>query len=120
MARENKINVIDDVVCYNNRYGSEALAYALIDMLRNNEIHLTEKQTESLWEYGGNKGKGYEAQERNDVTKFTQDLYDLMGMNGEKQKDFFNKYVKDDEAFMVDNNENRIFFDDFDIQVMPK
>lgn len=120
MARENKINVIDDVVCYNNRYGSEALAYALIDMLRNNEIHLTEKQTESLWEYGGNKGKGFDNHKREDVMHFTQDLYDLMGMNGEKQKDFFNKYVKDDEAFMVDNNENRIFFDDFDIQVMPK
>lgn len=120
MARENKINVIDDVVCYNNRYGSEALAYALIDMLRNNEIHLTEKQTESLWEYGGNKGDGCAYRKKHDIGEFAQDLYDLMGMNGMKQETFFGKYVEDDNAFMIDNDDNRIFFDEFDIQVIPK
>ena len=52
--RENSVEVLDDLNTYASRYGLEALGYALRDMIRNNEIHLTNEQTCSLWEYGGN------------------------------------------------------------------
>lgn len=52
----NSAEVRDDVATYFNRYGYEALGYALAEMILNNEIILTQEQTESLWEYGGNPG----------------------------------------------------------------
>lgn len=57
MPRKNSTEVLDDVVSYASRYGLSALGYALRDMIQNNEIHLTQAQTQSLWEYGGNPGK---------------------------------------------------------------
>ena len=52
--RTNSTEVVDDIITYASRYGLEALGYAFKDMVRNNEIHLTNEQTCSLWEYGGN------------------------------------------------------------------
>ena len=56
MKRQNSTGVKDDIATYFTRYGYEALGYALAEMILNDEIHLTQKQTESLWEYGGNPG----------------------------------------------------------------
>lgn len=53
-------------------------------------------------------------------SEFINDLYDLMGMNGVKQRDFFQKYVELDRAFMVDEDAMTIYMDDFDIIVKPK
>lgn len=50
----NHTEVLDNVITYANRYGLEALGYAIRDMVKNNEIHLTIRQTSLLWEYGGN------------------------------------------------------------------
>lgn len=55
--RKNTTAVLDDVVSYASRYGLAALGYALRDMIQNDEIHLTQENTVSLWEYGGNPGK---------------------------------------------------------------
>ena len=52
--KSNTTEVLDDIVVYATRYGLDALGYALLDMVKNNEIHLTSTQTTSLWEYGGN------------------------------------------------------------------
>ena len=54
-----------------------------------------------------------------DLEAFTQDLYDLMGMNGITQKQFFDKYVATDDAFMVDQFEDEgvIYFDDLVVTV---
>ncbi len=54
MARQNSINVLDDLNEYATRYGLDALGYAIREMARNNEIHFTQKQMCDLWEYGGN------------------------------------------------------------------
>ena len=42
-----------------------------------------------------------------DVDAFTQDLYDLMGRNGVSPKQFFDRYVEDDSAFMVSFEDGR-------------
>lgn len=55
--KQNSTGVKDDIATYFTRYGYEALGYALAEMILNDEIHLTQKQTESLWEYGGNPGR---------------------------------------------------------------
>lgn len=52
--RENKIEVLGDITAYGSRYGYDALGIALLDMMRNNEIHITQENACSLWEYGGN------------------------------------------------------------------
>ena len=56
------------------------------------------------------------------IDEFVQDLYDLMGrnINFVTPHQFYQKWVKDDDAFMVDNNENVIYFDDFTIKVTPR
>ena len=56
-----------------------------------------------------------------DLVKFTQDLYDLMGRNGITQRQFFDKYVATDDAFMVDHFEDEgvICFDDLTITIKP-
>lgn len=56
------------------------------------------------------------------IATFVQDLYDLMGMNGVSQSDFFFKYVEEDDAFMVDAfaDEGVIYFDNFTIKVTPR
>lgn len=58
---------------------------------------------------------------KTDLESFTQDLYDLMGRNGVTQNLFFDKYVADDEAFMVDifEGEGVIYFDDLTITIKP-
>lgn len=50
---ENKPNVIDDILAYASRYGYAALGYAIEDMIRNNELIITEEECEGVWEYGG-------------------------------------------------------------------
>ena len=52
--KKNSIEVIDDIITYGTRYGYEALGLALADMIKNNEIHITNDNVNSLWEYGGN------------------------------------------------------------------
>lgn len=54
-----------------------------------------------------------------DLEAFTQDLYDLMGRNGITQRQFFDKYVATDDAFMVDHLEDEgvIYFDDVVVTV---
>ena len=52
--RKNTTEVLDDITTYASRYGLEALGYALLDMVKNNELHLTSTDTTNLWEYGGN------------------------------------------------------------------
>lgn len=54
-----------------------------------------------------------------DLEAFTQDLYDLMGRNGITQRQFFDKYVATDKAFMVDHFEDEgvIYFDDVVVTV---
>lgn len=54
MARQNSIEVKDDVVVYATRYGLEALGYAILDLVKRDELHLTSKDTTNIWEYGGN------------------------------------------------------------------
>lgn len=58
---------------------------------------------------------------RNGLAEFANDLYDLMGKNTQfmTQDEFFEKYVENDNAFMVfDNGEKQvIYFDDFTITV---
>ncbi len=54
--RNNTTQVLDDLNEYASRYGFDALGYAILDMAKNDEIHLTQEQMRSLWEYGGNKG----------------------------------------------------------------
>ena len=52
--RQNTVSVLSDMTDYATRYGYDALGMALLDMARNNEIHITQEQMCSLWEYGGN------------------------------------------------------------------
>ena len=55
MGKKNSSNILDDITTYAERFGLDALGYALKDMIEKNEIILTDANTESLWEYGGNK-----------------------------------------------------------------
>ena len=54
MARENSTTFLGDINEYATRYGLDALGYAVLEMVKNNEINFTQAQTEALWEYGGN------------------------------------------------------------------
>ena len=58
---------------------------------------------------------------RFDLPTFAQDVYDLMGRNTNfiTPKQFFEKYVAIDEAFMVSDEGDKqfIFFDDFKITI---
>lgn len=57
----------------------------------------------------------------NDLNEFAQDLYDVLGMNTDHctQEQFFNKYVENDNAFMIDSYTDKevIYFDDFTITI---
>ena len=57
MKRYNTTDVLDDLITYANRYGLDALGYAVLEMAKNDEIHFTSKDTENIWEFGGNKGE---------------------------------------------------------------
>lgn len=60
---------------------------------------------------------------QHDPWGFIQDLYDLMGMNGMKIPAFFYKYVENDNAFMVGEDEEgnpAIIMDEFDIVIKSK
>ena len=52
---------------------------------------------------------------------FAQDLYDLLGMNGISQEEFFIKYVAEDKAFMIDSYRNKdiIIMDNYTITIKP-
>lgn len=56
-----------------------------------------------------------------DFAEFAQDLYDLMGMNGITQRQFFGKYVATDRAFQIDEYKDGavIYFDDVTITIKP-
>ena len=52
-----------------------------------------------------------------------QDLYDCIGLNGVKARDFFSRYVEKDRAFMVSEDSDGnpcILMDEFDIIIKPK
>lgn len=57
----------------------------------------------------------------NDTTQFAQDVYDVLGMNTNflTQEDFYYKYVKSDDAFMVDAYKDHavIYFDNYKITI---
>ena len=59
-----------------------------------------------------------------DLGLFAQDLYDVLGMNTnfETQRDFFNRYVMDDDAFMIYDEGDKyfIFFDDVKITISKR
>ena len=54
---------------------------------------------------------------------FAQDIYDVLGMNTNHctQRDFFDRYVLDDDAFMIDQYKDKavIYFDDYTITIKP-
>lgn len=58
-----------------------------------------------------------------DIADFTQDLYDLMGrntgVNGITPKQFFAKWVEDDKAFMISDEDGKgvIYLDGLTITV---
>lgn len=56
-----------------------------------------------------------------DLFEFAQDLYDVLGLNSNfcTQEEFFNKYVKFDNAFMVSDEGDKqyILFDNFKITI---
>ena len=56
-----------------------------------------------------------------DISDFTQDLYDLMGRNTNliTPRQFFDRYVLDDNAFMVceEDGKHYILMDDFTITI---
>ena len=58
----------------------------------------------------------------NALTEFSQDIYDVLGMNTNHctQEDFYYRWVETDHAFMVDNDDPDkayIYFDDFKITI---
>lgn len=57
-----------------------------------------------------------------DLAEFAQDIYDVLGMNTNHctQRQFFDKYVENDDAFMVSDegrNKQVIYFDNFKITI---
>lgn len=57
-----------------------------------------------------------------ELTEFAQDLYDVLGMNTHHctQQRFFNRYVMNDNAFMISDegrNKQVIYFDDYTITI---
>lgn len=56
-----------------------------------------------------------------DIVEFAQDIYDVLGMNTnhQTQEGFFDKYVENDNAFMVSDEGDKqvIYFDDFTITI---
>jgi len=55
------------------------------------------------------------------LSDFANDIYDVLGMNTnhQTQRGFFEKYVEDDTAFMIDEYKDvaYIYFDDFKITI---
>lgn len=56
-----------------------------------------------------------------DLYEFAQDIYDVLGMNTNHctQKEFYNKYVENDDAFMISDEGDKqvIYFDDYTITI---
>lgn len=56
-----------------------------------------------------------------DLAEFAQDLYDVLGMNTKHctQEEFFEKYVRNDDAFMVNDEGDKqyILFDNYTITI---
>lgn len=57
----------------------------------------------------------------NSFSEFANDLYDLLGKNGMTQDKFFDKYVDEDRAFMLDEYEDEatIIMDHYLITINP-
>ena len=59
--------------------------------------------------------------DKRELFEFGQDVYDLMGMNTNfiNQREFYEKYVRDDDAFMVsvEGNKQVIYFDKFKVTI---
>ena len=56
-----------------------------------------------------------------ELMEFAQDIYDVLGMNTNHctQEKFFDKYIINDNAFMVSDEGDKqyIYFDDFKITI---
>ena len=56
-----------------------------------------------------------------DLAEFANDLYDVLGMNTNfiSQNQFYDTYVKNDNAFMISNEGDKqvIYFNDFKITI---
>lgn len=62
--------------------------------------------------------------EDNGLSEFATDLYDVLGMNTSfcTQEQFFDKYVADDDAFMImdEGGKQYILFDNYKITIEKK
>lgn len=90
--RENKIEVLGDITAYGSRYGYDALGIALLDMMRNNEIHITQENACSLWEYGGNL-LSLEDESAPETTKTTR-IYHNGTLPSPDEPDYKQKYIR--------------------------
>ena len=52
--RSNSTEVLANLVEYATRYGYDALGYALLNMAKEDVLHITDEQVNEMWEYGGN------------------------------------------------------------------
>lgn len=68
MAGENNIQVLADITEYATRYGYDALGHAILNMARNNELHITQEQACGIWEFGGSTAKDDEPKEKQKFT----------------------------------------------------
>lgn len=50
-------NSDQEILDYAERYGNEALGYAICDLLKNGEYTFPEDLYKLIWEYDGNTGK---------------------------------------------------------------
>lgn len=59
--------------------------------------------------------------EKEQLSEFAQDMYDVLAMNTNNmtQDKFFDKYVANDNAFMIcdEGDVQTIFFDDYEITI---
>lgn len=51
-SRSNEQDILD----YADKYGNEALGYAICDLIENSAYMFPEDLAELIWEYGGNTG----------------------------------------------------------------
>ena len=70
--RKNTTQVLADLTEYATRYGYDALGYALLDMAKNDELHLTQEQATGVWEYGGNNPDWAEKSSRGTIVDIVQ------------------------------------------------
>jgi hypothetical protein len=92
--RENKIEVLGDITAYGSRYGYDALGIALLDMMRNNEIHITQENACSLWEYGGNLLSLEDEDATTPKTTNTLRIYHNGTLPSPDEPDYKQKYIR--------------------------